>query len=117
MVNKTISISDFLFEKLKEESNASGLIERLLRKHYELKPLKEEKEEKEEELKKQAIERKARKFAEVKDNFFITHPEANDENFVEFMDNCSDTLRIKCGLDIKTKKILEDENAINDPMP
>ena len=36
MVNKTISLSEEIFQRLKFESNASGLIDSLLKQHYEV---------------------------------------------------------------------------------
>lgn len=95
MVNKTISITDFLFEKLREEINASLLIEKLCREHYKLIPREVEiQKNKKQELK----EQKARKLKEIHDNFFANNNEPTEEKFAQFMASCSEELKLKCGL-------------------
>lgn len=99
MVNKTISLTYWTFEKLKDEYNASGLIDRLLREFYKYSDVNKLEEaklelEKEEErkVKKEKLRVEAVKniISNVKEIFNI---DLNEEQAKDYLDGHYETMK------------------------
>ena len=94
-----ISISDELNNKLKDScGNVSLLIERLLRDYFKLES-QEVKAQREEDEKLKAKMEETR--STVYTNYFVNNPVKTEEDLKAYLDNCSDSFRIRCGLPLK----------------